>query len=69
MASDYLWPLVLHLMEGLVDFQGHSSSGACVVLNNVIKLRGSALNEQVGGVWDREGVESVILIMWILNTV
>ena len=54
-SSDYLWLLVLHLLEGLVDFQGHSSSGACVVLNNIIKLRGSALSEQVGGVWGREG--------------
>ena len=32
-----------------MDYQGHSSSGTCVVLNNLLKLRGSALKEQVRG--------------------
>ena len=45
--SEQLWPLVSYLMEGLVDWQGHSSSGACVVLNQITKLRGSALSEKV----------------------
>ena len=35
------------LLEGLVDYQGHSSSGACVVLNNFVKQRGSSLADQV----------------------
>ena len=35
------------LLEGLIDYQGHSSSGACVVLNNFVKQRGSSLSEQV----------------------
>ena len=30
-----------------MDLQAHSSSAACVVLNNVVKLRGGALGEQV----------------------
>ena len=35
------------LLEGLLDKQPHSSSGACVVLNNIIKLRGPALSDKV----------------------
>jgi len=46
-SSENLWSLVLYLQEGLVDYQGHSSNGACVVLNNIVKLRGSALSDQV----------------------
>ena len=46
-SDSYLWSLVTFLLEGLVDYQAHSSSGACVVLNNVVKLRGSVLSEQV----------------------
>lgn len=46
-SDSYLWSLVTFLLEGLVDFQAHSSSGACVVLNNIVKLRGSTLSEQV----------------------
>lgn len=47
LASEYLWPTIQVLLEGLVDYQGHSSSGACVVLNNFVKQRGSSLTEQV----------------------
>ena len=46
-SADNLWLLVVHLLEGLLDFQGHSSSGACVVLNQIVKLRGSALSDHV----------------------
>ena len=46
-SGDHLWSLVLFLLEGLVDYQGHSSSGACVVLNQIVKLRGKSLEEQV----------------------
>ena len=46
-ADRHLWSLVTFLLEGLVDSQTHSSSGACVVLNNIVKLRGGALSEQV----------------------
>lgn len=46
-SDSYLWSLVTFLLEGLVDYQAHSSSGACVVLNNMVKLRGSVLSEQV----------------------
>ena len=45
--ADNLWQLVVYLLEGLLDFQGHSSSGACVVLNQIVKLRGSALSDHV----------------------
>lgn len=50
--SEQLWPLVSYLMEGLVDWQGHSSSGACVVLNQITKLRGSALSEKIPDIID-----------------
>lgn len=46
-SGDNLWSLVQFLLEGLVDYQGHSSSGACVVLNQIVKLRGKSLEEQV----------------------
>ena len=46
-SADNLWQLVVYLLEGLLDFQGHSSSGACVVLNQIVKLRGSALSDHV----------------------
>lgn len=46
-SADNLWTLVVYLLEGLVDFQGHSSSGACVVLNQLVKLRGSAFSDRV----------------------
>lgn len=46
-AGDNLWTLVLYLLDGLVDYQGHSSSGSCVVLNQIIKLRGKSLDEHV----------------------
>ena len=46
-ADRHLWSLVTFLLEGLVDYQAHSSSGACVVLNNIVKLRGGTLSEQV----------------------
>lgn len=47
LPNDNLWPLVTVLLEGLLDKQPHSSSGACVVLNNIIKLRGPALSDKV----------------------
>ena len=47
-SSEHLWSLVTFLLDGLVDLQGHSSSGACVVLNSIVKLRGTSLSEQVG---------------------
>lgn len=47
MANEFLWSTVEVLLEGLIDFQPHSSSGACVVLNNIVKLRGTALKDQV----------------------
>ena len=46
-SADNLWQLVIYLLEGLLDFQGHSSSGACVVLNQIVKLRGTALSDHV----------------------
>ena len=46
-SAENLWQLAVYLLEGLLDFQGHSSSGACVVLNQIVKLRGSALSDHV----------------------
>jgi hypothetical protein len=46
-ADRNLWPLMTFLLEGLVDSQAHSSSAACVVLNNIVKLRGGSLGEQI----------------------
>jgi hypothetical protein len=46
-SDSHLWFLVTYLLEGLVDSQAHSSSGACVVLNNIVKLRGATLSEQI----------------------
>ena len=50
LPNENLWPLVAVLLEGLLDKQPHSSSGACVVLNNIIKLRGPSLSDKVGRV-------------------
>lgn len=49
-SGDNLWSLVVYLLEGLVDYQAHSSSGACVVLNQIVKLRGKSLEERVGAI-------------------
>ena len=46
-SGEHLWQLAVYLLEGLLDYQGHSSSGACVVLNQIVKLRGSALSDHV----------------------
>ena len=35
------------LQAGLLDPQSHSSSGACVVLNGILKARGSEVSKQV----------------------
>lgn len=35
------------LMEGLVDAQDHSSSGTCVVLNNVLKSKAGVLHQEM----------------------
>ena len=35
------------LLEGLTDSQSHSSSGACVVLNSIVRIRGQELRREV----------------------
>ena len=45
-AAD-LVPLLETLQQGLLDSQTHSSSGACVVLNGIMKLRGGDIRPQV----------------------
>ena len=42
-----LVPLLETLQQGLLDSQSHSSSGACVVLNGIMKLRGADVRPQV----------------------
>ena len=39
--------MVSHLLEGLADYQSQSSSGACVVLNGIVKTRMTALLPKV----------------------
>ena len=46
-TKEQLYPLIESLQEGLMDCQSHSSSGACVVLNGLMKQRGSELYEKV----------------------
>ncbi|XP_022082273.1 maestro heat-like repeat-containing protein family member 1 [Acanthaster planci] len=43
LPSDHLKPFIYLLIEGLLDFQSHCSSGACVVLNTILKTRGTEL--------------------------
>ncbi|KAI0215332.1 Maestro heat-like repeat-containing protein family member 1 [Lamellibrachia satsuma] len=45
--SSELMSFLSCLMDALLDSQSHSSSGACVVLNSVIKARGGELHSQV----------------------
>ena len=47
LPADQLKPFVDLVQEGLVDPQSHSSSGACVVLNGVMKTRGAELLKEV----------------------
>ncbi|GFS16071.1 maestro heat-like repeat family member 1 [Elysia marginata] len=42
-----LVPLIETLQQGLLDSQSHSSSGACVVLNGIMKTRGADVRPQV----------------------
>lgn len=48
MASDQLSFLINGLIEDLSDGQSHSSSGACVVLNSLFRIRGAELGGEVG---------------------
>lgn len=48
MPSDQLQNFLEVLQEGLLDPQSHSSSGACVVLNGMMKIRGAEILKQVG---------------------
>lgn len=48
MPSDQLQIFLEVLQEGLLDPQSHSSSGACVVLNGMMKIRGAEILKQVG---------------------
>ena len=49
-TDDNMWSMVSHLMEGLADYQSQSSSGACVVLNGVVKTRMAAILTKVAAV-------------------
>jgi len=46
-SDDNLWSMVTYLLEGLADYQSQSSSGACVVLNGVVKTRMTAILPKV----------------------
>jgi hypothetical protein len=45
MTTDELFPLTEMLVDGLVDRHETSSSGACVVLNCVLRTRGNELSQ------------------------
>ena len=47
LPSDQLIPFLNQLYDALLDPQSHSSSGACVVLNSVVKSRGGELHTEV----------------------
>lgn len=46
--SDQLSFLINGLIDALNDAQSHSSSGACVVLNSLFRIRGAELGGEVG---------------------
>ncbi|XP_038067311.1 maestro heat-like repeat-containing protein family member 1 isoform X2 [Patiria miniata] len=52
--SEQLKPFIYMLIEGLLDVQSHCSSGACVVLNTMLKTRGTELvvdvDEMIGAI-------------------
>ncbi|XP_019641769.1 PREDICTED: maestro heat-like repeat-containing protein family member 1 isoform X1 [Branchiostoma belcheri] len=50
--TDQLLPFLDRLLQGLIDVHPHASSGACVVLNSMVKTRGSSLHQQVRDVVD-----------------
>ncbi|XP_046558810.1 LOW QUALITY PROTEIN: maestro heat-like repeat-containing protein family member 1 [Haliotis rubra] len=52
LPADHLQPFMEVLQEGLLDAQSHSSSGACVVLNGLMKTRGSELHKEVSKILD-----------------
>ena len=47
MPADQLNPFIYRLLDGLIDVESHSSSGACVVLNSFCRLRGGELTDEV----------------------
>ena len=47
LQSDFLSSFVKTLLEGLADCQSHSSSGSCVVLNSIVRIRGQELKQDV----------------------
>ena len=47
LQSDFLSSFVKTLLEGLADCQSHSSSGSCVVLNSIVRIRGQELRQDV----------------------
>ncbi|OWF48217.1 Maestro heat-like repeat-containing protein family member 1 [Mizuhopecten yessoensis] len=50
LPADQLRTFMEVLQEGLLDPQSHSSSGACVVLNGMMKARGGEVLKQVGNI-------------------
>ncbi|XP_052816666.1 maestro heat-like repeat-containing protein family member 1 isoform X2 [Mya arenaria] len=50
LPSEQLKPFIELIEEGLLDPQSHSSSGACVVLNGILKNRGTELMKEVDSI-------------------
>ncbi len=47
LAEDELCHLLMHLLSGLTDADSSASSGTCIVLNSIIKIRGDQFLSQV----------------------
>ena len=45
--SDDVLPLLYPLLDGLLDNEASSASGACVVMNGLFRLRGDELEDEV----------------------
>ncbi|XP_064611998.1 maestro heat-like repeat-containing protein family member 1 [Liolophura sinensis] len=50
LPADQLQVFLEGLFEGLIDPQSHSSSGACVVLNGILKARGTEVVKEVSSI-------------------
>eukprot|EP00039_Didymoeca_costata_P018820 m.335101 g.335101 ORF g.335101 m.335101 type:complete len:1638 (-) comp17516_c0_seq1:85-4998(-) len=50
--TEEILQIVYPLMEGLLDAQDSSASGACVVMNGLFRLRGEELSEEISNLLD-----------------
>jgi hypothetical protein len=60
LPSSQLKPFIEIIQEGLLDPQSHSSSGACVVLNGIMKNRGTELQKEVKKFYKPKHIQDVL---------